>query len=165
MNIKRRLLLPATLLLSLLLALLPGCGDTRQPPPGTALDTFYQAILSAQSQDAEPLILFPESDPAFIDSVYPGLSGIDLLQAAFYLPPVFSAPCEIALVEAADASAAQAAADIFQARINSGAADTTYPENAAGWSRSAQVQRSGNFVCMIVLPEGFVIPENVFSLL
>ena len=42
--------------------------------------------------------------------------------------------------------------------------NTTYPESAAGWQLYAQVQSSGNFVCMIVLPEGYTIPENVFEL-
>ena len=54
-------------------------------------------------------------------------------------------------------------ADIFQARIDMGADNTNYPESAAGWQLYAQVQKSGNFVCMIVLPEGYVIPENVFE--
>ena len=57
----------------------------------------------------------------------------------------------------------QAVADIFQVRIDMGADNTTYSESAAGWQLYAQVQRSGNFVCMIVLPEGYVIPENVFE--
>ena len=33
-----------------------------------------------------------------------------------------------------------------------------------GWQLYARVQSSGNFVCMIVLPEGYTIPENVFEL-
>ena len=57
----------------------------------------------------------------------------------------------------------QAVADIFQARIDMGADNTNYPESAAGWQLYAQVQKSGNFVCMIVLPGGYVIPENVFE--
>ncbi len=57
----------------------------------------------------------------------------------------------------------QAVADIFQARIDMGADDVNYPENAAGWQLYAQVQKSGNFVCTIVLPEAYVIPGNVFE--
>ena len=57
----------------------------------------------------------------------------------------------------------QAVVDLFQARIDMGASITNYPESAAGWQKFAQVQKSGNFVCMIVLPEGYVIPENVFA--
>ena len=55
-------------------------------------------------------------------------------------------------------------ADIFQKRIDMGADNTNYPESAAGWAKYAKVHKSGNFVCMIVLPEGYVIPENVFEM-
>ena len=80
------------------------------------------------------------------------------------MPPIATHPCEIVLVEVKDAANVQAVVDIFQARIDLGADNTTYPESAAGWQLYARVQSSGNFVCMIVLPEGYVIPENVFDL-
>ena len=53
--------------------------------------------------------------------------------------------------------------EIFKARIDLGADVTNYPESAEGWKLYAQVQQSGNFVCMIVLPEAYVIPKNVFA--
>jgi hypothetical protein len=56
----------------------------------------------------------------------------------------------------------QKVVDIFEARIEMGASNTTYPESAAGWQNYAQVHKSGNFVCMIVLPSGYTIPDNVF---
>ena len=155
-----------SLLLAFLLFLsLCGCGNekTDGPLPGTALDTFYRAIMDAQPEDAEELILFEESNPDLIASFYPGLDGIALSQQAYYMPPVATFPCEIVLVEVQNDADVQAVAEIFQARIDMGADDTTYPESAAGWKLYAQVQKSGNFVCMIVLPEGHVIPENVFA--
>lgn len=79
------------------------------------------------------------------------------------MPPIATHPCEIVMVEVANSADVQAVADIFQARIDLGSDDTNYPESAAGWKLYAQVQQSGNFVCMIVLPEGNVIPENVFA--
>ena len=149
------------LMLSLSLA---GCGETNKgPEPGTPLSTFYEAVLAAQPKDADGLILFEESNPALIGSFYPGLETVALNQQAFYMPPIVTHPCEIVLVEVKDAADVQTVADIFQARIDMGAKDTTYPESAAGWQRYAQVQRSGTFVCMIVLPKGNVIPENVFE--
>ncbi len=160
-------------LLALLLALvfltaLAGCGenaaDAKGPEAGTPLSTFYQAVLDAQPEGAEELILFEESNPDLISSFYPGLLDLDLSQQAFYMPPIATAPCEIVLVEAKNSDDAQTVADIFQARIDDGADDTAYPENAAGWANNAQVQQSGNFVCMIVLPDGNTIPENVFAL-
>ena len=139
-----------------------GKGDSA-PEPGTSLHVFYDAILAAQPENAEELIFFEESDPALIDSFYPGLDGVALEQQAFYMPPIVTHPCEIVLVEVSDAADAQAVADIFQARIQLGADDTTYPESAAGWQVYAQVQHSGTYVGMVVLPEGYVVPENVFA--
>ena len=157
---KRCLLLAAVIMAVLLLA----CGKKDSgPAPGTPLNSFYETVLAAQPADAEALILFEEFDPGLISSFYPGLDSIELSQQAFYMPPIATFPCEIVLAEVKDAANVQAVADIFRARIAKGAGDTTYPESAAGWQTYAQVQQSGTYVCMIVLPEGYVIPENVFS--
>ena len=143
---------------------LAGCGGKSEgPAPGTPLNSFYDAVLAVQPEDAEALILFEESNPALINSFYPGLENIELNQQAFYMPPIATHPCEIVLVEVKDSANVQAVADIFRARIDLGADNTDYPESAAGWQLYAQVHQSGNFVCMIVLPEGYVIPENVFE--
>ena len=133
------------------------------PQPGTALEIFYQGILDAQPEGAEELILFEEENPDLIANFYPGLQDIELSQQVFYMPPIVTHPCEIVLVEVKHAEDVKTVADIFQARIDMGADNTTYPESAAGWQQYGQVQQSGNFVCMIVLPKGYVIPENVFA--
>ena len=144
---------------------LPACGEADVgPEPGTPMNVFYDAVLAAQPEGAEELIFFEESDPALIDSFYPGLEKIELVQSVFYMPPIATYPCEIVLAEVKQTEQVQAVVDIFQARIALGAADTTYPESAAGWQTYAQVQQSGNFVCMIALPKGYTIPENVFDL-
>ena len=153
------------LLTAVLLTSLWGCGGEKAegPVPGTALSTFYQAVLEAQPEGAEELIFFEESNPDLIASFYPGLEKIDLAQQAFYMPPIATHPCEIVLAEAKNIADAQAVAEIFRARIELGSDNSNYPESAEGWKLYAQVQQSGNFVCMIVLPEGYVIPENVFK--
>ena len=154
-----------TILALMMTVSLFGCGgEEKGPEPGTPVSSFYDAILAAQPEGAEELIFFEESDPALINSFYPGLDGIELSQQAFYMPPIATHPCEIVLVEVKDAANVPAVADIFQARIDLGADNTTYPESAAGWQLYAQVQCRGNFVCMIVLPEGYVMPEDVFDL-
>ena len=155
----------ALLLIMLILTSLGGCGGEKAegPVPGTALSTFYQAVLEAQPEGAEELIFFEESNPDLIASFYPGLEKIDLAQQAFYMPPIATHPCEIVLAEAKTREDAQAVAEIFRVRIELGSDNSNYPESAEGWKLYAQVQQSGNFVCMIVLPEGYVIPENVFQ--
>ena len=157
----------ALLFVFLLLASVCGCtSETKEiaPEPGTPLNTFYQAIMDAQPETAEALILFEENNPALIDSFYPGLTDMELNQSAYYMPPIATHPCEIVLVEAKDEADADKVAEIFKARIDLGSDNLSYPESAKGWQLYAQVQRSGNFVCMIVLPEKNVIPENVFAL-
>ena len=155
----------AIVLAFLLLLSLLGCGQETKagPAPGTALHTFYQAVLDAQPADAEELIFFQESSPDLIASFYPGLEKYALSQQAFYMPPIATHPCEIVMVEVTNQADVPAVAEIFQTRIDMGADDTNYPESAALWRLYAQVQVSGNFVCMIVLPKGNVIPENVFE--
>ena len=153
------------LLVFLMFLSLCGCGNEKNdgPAPGTALHTFYQAIMDAQPEGAEELVLFEESNPDLIANFYPGLDSVALNQQAYYMPPIATHPCEIVMVEVENNDDVQAVADIFQARIDLGADVANYPESAEGWKIYAQVQTSGNFVCMIVLPEGYVIPENVFQ--
>jgi hypothetical protein len=155
----------ALLLICAMTVSLFGCGSEQidAPAPGTALSTFYQAVIDAQPADAEELILFEEYNLDLIASFYPGLEKINLSQQAFYMPPIATHPCEIVLVEVANSEDVQAVVDIFQARIDLGSDNTNYPESADGWKNYAQVQQSGNFVCMIVLPGSNVIPENVFA--
>lgn len=133
--------------------------------PGTDLALIYQAILDAQPADCEELVLFEESDPGLIGSFYYGLDSIEFAQEAYYMPPIATHPCEIILVEVKNSEDVQAVADIFKARIELGSDNLSYPESAAGWQMYAQVQQSGNYVAMVVLPEGYVVPENVFELI
>ena len=110
-----------------------GCGGKdKGPEPGTPVSSFYDAILAVQPEDAGDLIFFEESNPALINSFYPGLNGIELSRQAFYMPLIATRPCEIALVEVKDAANVQAVADIFRTRIDLGANNMTYPESAAG---------------------------------
>ena len=54
------------LMTMILLVSLCGCNaatTNNGPEPGTALSTFYQAIIDAQPADAEALILFEENNP------------------------------------------------------------------------------------------------------
>lgn len=149
----------------MLLVLLTACGEKTPAADGVIdLEAVYQNILDAQAGNGmEALVFFPESNPEFIDSCYPGLSKVSLSQQFYYVPPVFGFACEIMLVEVTNESDVQTVKDIFQARIDNGASDPTYPENAEPWAKNAQIQQSGRYLCMIVLPDGYTIPENVFA--
>ncbi len=146
---------------ALLFCLLAGCAEEGSNP--LVLEEVYQSILAAQGEKQSELVLFPESDPAFFDSFYPGLNDVELTQQVYYIAPVAGAACEVLLLEVADQSDTQAVKDICQARIDAAAADTVYPDVAVIWARNAQVQSAGRYVAMIALPTGFTIPENVFE--
>lgn len=153
------------LVLMLMLTALTACGgkDDACPVKELDLEEVYQSILDAQGDAAEDIAMLPESSPEIIESFYAGLGDIELKQEVLYMHPVTGAPTEVMLVEVANADDVQAVADIFNARIKLGADDEFYPDNAAGWQNNAQVQTDGNFVAMIVLPDEFTIPENVFA--
>lgn len=152
--------------LFLILALaLTACGEQEPAHREIDLEAAYQAVMTLQEEtEAEALVMFPESNPEVIDSFYPGLSAIELEQQVYYLAPVFGFACEIMLLEAKDEEGARTAAEICRARIEKGSSDTAYPDTAALWEKNGQVHTEGRYVCMIVLPDGYVIPENVFAL-
>ena len=127
-----------------------------------SFDAVYQGILDAQ-ENTDELIFFPEEGADAIESLYPGLTALNPSRLQLYLPPVTGYACEILLVEVAEGDVDVAKA-ILQDRIDSGAGDTGYPENAVLWQNNAQVQVQGNCLCLIALPDGSTIPENVFAL-
>lgn len=152
------------LVLMLAVTALAGCGnDNAVAVKELDLEAIYQSILDAQGDAAEEIAMLPESSSEIIESFYAGIGDIELNQEVLYMHPVTGAPTEVMLVEVANADDVQAVVDIFNARIEMGANDEFYPDNAAGWQNNAQVQTDGNFVAMIVLPDEFTIPENVFA--
>ena len=151
---------------------LTACGGGNNASSGGAssaggevsFDAVYQGILDAQKDSGqEELIFFPEEGADAIESLYPGLTALDPTRLQLYLPPVAGYACEILLVEVAEGDV-DAAKAILKDRIDSGAGDTGYPENAVLWQNNAQVQVQGNCLCLIALPDGYTIPENVFAL-
>lgn len=129
------------------------------------LGTVYQAIIDAQAETGlEELIVFEEFDTGYLSGFYPGIDQYEMLQSHFYLPPVYGHACEIVLLELANEADIPAVKDILQNRIDVASDDSSYPENAGAWAQYAQIQQQGNYLCLIVLPEGYVIPENVFNI-
>lgn len=162
-----------TLALIFALSVLAGCGggggNEEQQAEETGgeqsvdLQTVYQSLLEMQADTGkEALALFAESDAGLIESFYAGLSEINLRQRVFYMAPVTGYACEVMLVEAADKADVQRIDEIFQNRINIGATATS-GETKDLWANNAVVQTSGSYVAMIVLPDGYVIPENIFE--
>ena len=171
----------------MLLSLFAGCGkdnsdssapiasqpDVQQPQEDNAteeqesldLRDVYNAIIAKQAETGkDEIILFEEANPDYLAGFYPGIDQYEMVQSLYYLPPIYGHACEIVLLEPANKGDMNAIKDILQARIDTASDDSTYPENAKPWAEFAQIQQQGNYICLIVLPEGYIIPDNVFDL-
>ena len=168
---KRIIALALTLIMVLSLA---GCGGSSsgssaaggaetQAAADLNLEEVYQAIVDLQKDSEEgEIMLIPETDDALIEEYYAGLSNFELKQKVIAFSPVTGGPMEVALVEAANASDVEGIKKCFEERIERGGGCGAESQNT--WENRSGVQVSGNYVCMIVLPEGFIIPDDVFAL-
>lgn len=148
-------------LLFCVVILVSACGKKKEEiaAENLNLEHIYQNLMESQENE-EKLVLF-EGMGEDVD-FYSGLSEIDLKQKVFYIAPIAGFACEVMLVEVSDKNDVETVKKIFEDRVAYGASDTGYPETAALWAKNAKVQTSGNYVGMIVFPDGYSIPENVF---
>ena len=159
----------AVLLASLLVLSLTACGGKSDDSAGSDsapadlnLEDVYQSLLDQQPKDADELVMLPESSPDILDGFYPGLSDLELKQQVFYAAPVTGFATEVMLVEVADSKDLDTVKEIFTQRIADASDESgCYPETAEIWASRAVVQTSGNYAAMIVLPDGYTIPDNV----
>ncbi|NCB51486.1 MAG: DUF4358 domain-containing protein [Clostridia bacterium] len=90
-----------------------------------------------------------EADEAAIESYYPGLSDIALIQKVVKIPKITSSVCEFVFVQCENAEDVAAAEEILQARIDEQASGGAwYPATMAAWEK-AEVVTNGNYVAMI----------------
>lgn len=158
-----RKVLVLALICVLLTGVLTACGS-KDNGKTYDLQQVYQDILAAQPDGTDDLsgVMFETTDKDAIEEIYPGLGEIELKQEVCYQHAV-TGFCEIMLVEAADSKDVQSIVDIFNQRIDTAADDSTYPETAQLWAQNAQVQTEGNYVAMVALPDGYTVPEQIFS--
>lgn len=156
-------------LVSILVALLTllsltGCAKEEETKV-LDMEEVYRSVMALQEGTGmEALVMLPESNEEYLEMFYPGFSAISRTQTVAYMAPITGFATEILLVEVTSKDDVAAMKEIFEARIERGASDTTYPETAIHWANNGQVHTYGNYVCMIVLPEGYHIPKNVFEL-
>ena len=142
-----------------------GCGEKQNTDGKTYdLQQVYQDLMNAQPADAEDLsgVMFETTDKDAINETYPGLDDIELKQEVCYQHAV-TGFCEVMLVETASADDVQKVIDIFNARIDTAADDSFYPETAQIWAQNAQVQSEGNYVALVALPDGYTVPDKIFG--
>ena len=127
------------------------------------LETAYNTIINAQGENAEALILFPETSDDYIEGLYSGLKDIKTKEKILYVHPIGMA-CEIALVEVENEDDIEKVEKIFEDRIEKGI-NAAMCDSASQdiWRRRAEIQIKDNCICMIVLPDENVIPEDIFK--
>ena len=117
-------------------------------PAGVDLNAFYQSIFP--DPDNAPAMLPMDKDA--LDGFYPGLTSIATKQTAAYMPQMTAVPCEIVIVECANAADVDAVKAIFQARISAQVDNHfNYPMVIEAWEMEAKVVSNGNFVALFVV--------------
>lgn len=136
--------------------------DNQTQTDGQSVDLraeYDAAIKQVQDElgDNAPVLL-EETAVEILNSYYPGLENAKLKQSVFFISPTATS-CEVSMVEAESAADAEIVRQSFQARVDSMANDTTYPEEAGMWKNNATVSVNGNYVVLEVLPEGCTVPD------
>ena len=120
-----------------------------EPAPAKVdLNAFFQTIFT--DPDNAPALVPMETDA--LDAFYPGLTAIATHQRVAYMPMMTAVPCEIVMVECANASDVDAVKALFQARIDAQVNDHfNYPMVIEAWETEAKVVSNGNFVALFVI--------------
>lgn len=128
-----------------------------------SLEKVYENIINAQPEDVEELVLLPEANEDYINELYSGLNDVEIEEKALYVHPIGIA-CEIAVVRVKNSIDVEKVKTIFNQRIEKGIDSIMCDsESQDVWRTRAQVQTKGNYICMVVLPDEYVIPQNVFD--
>ncbi len=129
--------------------------QTGAPEGPIDLEALYEAGLAKinESQSEQPLVLLEETDPGFLNELFPGIADIDMAQSKFMLSPVTNGPVEVDFVEVKNAEDVQKVIDVFQARVDELSDDPTYPDNAEAWKNNSHITSRGNLVILAVLTD------------
>ena len=120
-----------------------------EPAPAKVdLAAFFETIFPDPAN--APALIPMEADA--LDAFYAGLTAIQTSQRVAYMPMMTAVPCEIVMVECANAADVEAVKTIFQARINAQVNDHfNYPMVIEAWEKEAKVVSNGNFVALFVV--------------
>lgn len=119
-----------------------------EKPAGVDLTAFYETIFTDPANSPAMLPMDAET----LDAFYPGLTALSLTQKVAYMPMMTAVPCEIVMVECANAADVNSVKTIFQARIDSQVNNqSNYPLVIEAWETEAKVVSNGNFVALFVV--------------
>ena len=117
-------------------------------PAKVDLAAFYSTIFT--DPENAPALLPMENDA--LDAFYPGLNALVLNQKVAYMPMMTAVPCEIVMVECANAADVEAVKAIFNARIDAQVNNHfNYPMVIEAWEKESKVVSNGNFVALFVI--------------
>ncbi|MBE6955989.1 MAG: DUF4358 domain-containing protein [Ruminococcaceae bacterium] len=119
-----------------------------EAPAKVDLNAFYNGIFT--DPDNAPTMVAMDNDA--LDAFYAGLNAISLKQKVAYMPMMTAVPCEIVMVECANAADVAAVKAIFNARISAQVDNHfNYPMVIEAWETEAKVVSNGNFVALFVV--------------
>ena len=119
-----------------------------QKPAAVDLAAFYATIFT--DPENSPALVPMENDA--LDGFFPGLNALPLTQKVAYMPMMTAVPCEIVMVECANAADAETVKGIFKARIDSQINNqSNYPMVIEAWEKEAKIVSNGNFVALFVI--------------
>jgi len=120
-----------------------------EPAPAKVdLAAFFETIFTDPAN--APALIPMDADA--LDAFYAGLTAIQTSQRVAYMPMMTAVPCEIVMVECANATDVEAVKTIFQSRIDAQVNDHfNYPMVIEAWEKEAKVVSNGNFVALFVV--------------
>lgn len=119
-----------------------------EAPTKVDLAAFYNTIFT--DPDNTPMMV--QMDDEALDAFYAGLNAISLKQKVAYKPMMTAVPCEIVMVECANAADVKTVKTIFNTRIDNMVNDhMNYPLVIDAWETEAKVVSNGNFVALLVV--------------
>ncbi|MBE6973317.1 MAG: DUF4358 domain-containing protein [Ruminococcaceae bacterium] len=122
--------------------------ETPVAPAKVDLAAFFQTIFTDPANS--PALIPMEADA--LDAFYPGLTALTLNQTVAYMPMMTAVPCEIVMVECANAADVETVKTLFKARIDAQVNDHfNYPMVIEAWEKEAKVVSNGNFVALFVV--------------
>ena len=122
--------------------------ETPAAPAKVDLAAFYSTIFT--DPENSPALVPMETE--MLDAFYPGLNALTLNQKVAYMPMMTAVPCEIVMVECANAADAETVKGIFNARITAQVDNHfNYPMVIEAWEKEAKVVSNGSFVALFVI--------------
>lgn len=143
-------LIALSLALVALLTTLTACGS--KPAAGNNADVNLEAFYETIFTDPENTPAMVAMEGEVLDAFYAGLTAVELKQQVAYMPMMTAVPCEIVMVECANAADVETVKGIFEARIDTMVNDHfNYPAVIEAWEKEATVVTNGNYVAMFVI--------------